>query len=309
MIWIDGQLRGCDATVSVFDRGFLYGDGLFETLPVYAGRPFLLDDHLARLMHGTQVLRMTNAPGIDDWRAAVSALLDAERPDCATLRLWISRGVNTGIGLGCGAATRPTWIAACLPARRYDARIYDEGMVLALSTREHALPSQSPTGTKHANYLASILAFDDAHNAGADEALLCNPRGNLCEGAFSNLFAVIDDVLVTPPLDLSGLSDPIVRYWRWYSNDYNGVQDDVLVVQVSNGGAWLTVETVGPTGPETSGGWFQHAFRVADFVLPSPRAGFCLMGACQDCWVVVAGLGRVRACATLAQHGMEVRRA
>jgi branched-chain amino acid aminotransferase len=201
MIWIDGQLRGCDATVSVFDRGFLYGDGLFETLPVYAGRPFLLDDHLARLMQGTQVLRMANAPAIDDWRAAVSALLDAERPDCATLRLWISRGVNTGIGLGCGAATRPTWIAACMPARRYDTRIYDEGMVLALSTREHAMPSQSPTGTKHANYLASILAFDDAQNAGADEALLCNPRGNLCEGAFSNLFAVIDDVLVTPPLD------------------------------------------------------------------------------------------------------------
>lgn len=201
MIWVDGQLRGCDATVSVFDRGFLYGDGLFETLPVYAGRPFLLDDHLARLVRGTQALRMANAPGIDDWRAAVSALLDAERPDCATLRLWISRGVNTGIGLGCSAATRPTWIAACMPARRYEARIHGEGMVLALSTREHAMPSQSPTDLKHANYLASILAFDDAQAMGADEALLCNPRGNVCEGAFSNVFAVLDGVLVTPPLD------------------------------------------------------------------------------------------------------------
>jgi choice-of-anchor B domain-containing protein len=74
--------------------------------------------------------------------------------------------------------------------------------------------------------------------------------------------------LVSPALDLSGLADPIVRYWRWYSNGSNGVQDDVLVVQVSNGGAWVTVETLGPTGPETAGGWFQHAFRVADLVQP-----------------------------------------
>ncbi len=201
MIWIDGQLRGCDATVSVFDRGLLYGDGLFETMPIYAGRPFLLDDHLARLMRGTQALRIANAPSLDDWRAAVSALLDAERPDCATLRLWITRGVNTGSGLACSAATRPTWIAACLPARRYDARVYGEGMVLALSAREHAMPSQLPTASKHANYLASILAFDDAQAAGADEALLCNPHGRVCEGAFSNLFAVLDGVLVTPPID------------------------------------------------------------------------------------------------------------
>jgi len=201
MIWIDGQLRGCDATVSVFDRGLLYGDGLFETMPIYAGRPFLLDDHLARLVRGTEALRIANAPGFDDWRAAVSTLLDAECPDNATLRLWITRGVNTGSGLACGAATKPTWIAACLPARRYAARVYDDGMVLALSAREHAMPSQLPTASKHANYLASILAFDDAQAAGADEALLCNPHGNVCEGAFSNLFAVLDGVLVTPPLD------------------------------------------------------------------------------------------------------------
>ena len=201
MIWIDGQLRGCDATVSVFDRGFLYGDGLFETLPIYAGRPFLLDDHLTRLMRGTEALRIVNAPSVEDWRAGVSALLDAERPDNATLRLWITRGVNTGSGLACGAATKPTWIAACLPARRYAARVHEEGLVLALSRREHAMPSQWPTASKHANYLASILACDDAQAVGADEALLCNPRGHLCEGAFSNLFAVIDGVLLTPPLD------------------------------------------------------------------------------------------------------------
>ncbi|HVS18792.1 MAG TPA: hypothetical protein VMT18_09360, partial [Planctomycetota bacterium] len=75
--------------------------------------------------------------------------------------------------------------------------------------------------------------------------------------------------LVSPALDLSALSEPYVSYWRWYSNNQNGVVDDVFVVQVSNGGAWATVETVGPTGAETGGGWFFHQFRVADFVTPN----------------------------------------
>lgn len=201
MIWLNGQLRDDGASVSIFDRGFLYGDGLFETMPVYLGKPFLLDDHLNRLMRGVQALRIANPPSIDAWRDAVEAVLHAERPDFATLRLCITRGVNTGTGLACSAATEPTWVVACLPARRYRAAQYDEGMVLALSGHVHAMPNQLPTMSKHANYLASILAFDDAHRAGADEALLCNPSGNLCEGAFSNLFAVLDGVLVTPPLE------------------------------------------------------------------------------------------------------------
>lgn len=201
MIWMNGRLCADDAAmVSVFDRGFLYGDGLFETLPIYAGTPFLLEAHLQRLVNGARALRFANAPDADDWHEAVSVLLAAERPHTATLRLWLSRGRGNG-GLGCASATHPTWIAACLPAREYAARIHGEGLVLAEAQGLHALPSHAPTAWKHANYIASILAIDDALARGADEAIVFTPEGNVSEAACSNLFFVIDGTLVTPPLD------------------------------------------------------------------------------------------------------------
>jgi choice-of-anchor B domain-containing protein len=75
--------------------------------------------------------------------------------------------------------------------------------------------------------------------------------------------------LKTAVHDLSGMSAPILGYWRWYVNDGNNAVDDSFRVEVSNGGAWATVELIGPGHPEASGGWFYHEFRVADFVTPN----------------------------------------
>ena len=74
-------------------------------------------------------------------------------------------------------------------------------------------------------------------------------------------------------LDLSSATDPVISYWRWYSNNQNGVVDDVFRVDVSNNGgsSWVSVEILGPNGPGTTGGWIEHAFRVADFVTPSSQ--------------------------------------
>lgn len=201
MICLNGQLVHDNAAmVSVFDRGFLYGDGLFETIPVYGGTPFLLDAHLQRLLDSAVALRFVSAPSLEQWKQAVSAVISADQIDCAILRLWMSRGTNTGTGLSCSAATTPTWVAACLPARRYPPHLYAKGAALFAVDRVHALPGQLPTASKHANYLASILAFDDAHANGADEALLRTPNGDVSEGAYSNLFFVVEDTLITPPL-------------------------------------------------------------------------------------------------------------
>jgi choice-of-anchor B domain-containing protein len=75
--------------------------------------------------------------------------------------------------------------------------------------------------------------------------------------------------LITPAYDLASMSEPYISYWRWYSNNEFGTPNDTFVVQVSNGGTWVTVETVGPTGAESSGGWYFHQFRVSDFVVPT----------------------------------------
>ncbi len=75
--------------------------------------------------------------------------------------------------------------------------------------------------------------------------------------------------VLSPLLDLTGLSLPVISYWRWYSNNANLVVDDTFLVEVSNGGAWVQVELLGPSGQETTGGWFFHQFSVADFVAPN----------------------------------------
>ena len=76
--------------------------------------------------------------------------------------------------------------------------------------------------------------------------------------------------LKSPVMDLSGSTDPIAGYWRWYSNDKGAdPQNDTFRVDINNGGAWVNVETVGPTGAEATGGWYYHEFRIADFVAPN----------------------------------------
>ena len=75
--------------------------------------------------------------------------------------------------------------------------------------------------------------------------------------------------LVSPFFNMSGLANPTVSYWRWYSNNGNGVVDDVFEIQISNGGPWVNVEVLGPSGPGTGGGWIYHQFKVADFVTPN----------------------------------------
>ena len=91
--------------------------------------------------------------------------------------------------------------------------------------------------------------------------------------------------LISPALDLSGEDDPSLGYWRWYSNDKGSSPGaDVFTVDVSNdgGSSWTNVETVGPTGPDTVGGWIYHNFRVADFVTPSADVRLRFIAADED---------------------------
>jgi hypothetical protein len=96
--------------------------------------------------------------------------------------------------------------------------------------------------------------------------------------------------LISPALDLSGRDDPALGYWRWYSNDKGSSPGaDVFTVDVSNdgGGSWTNVETVGPTGPDTVGGWIYHSFRVADFVTPTADVRLRFIAADEDSGSIV----------------------
>ncbi len=191
-----GIVRLAEAVVSIADRGFLYGDGLFETIRVRNGKCVRLDRHLARLAAGARVLEIEGIPDKTNLERAVAAVLDANRMQDARVRLTVTRGVSTGPGLSAGMAGPPTIVitASDLPSAEPEpARV-----IVSSIRRDEFSPLSS---IKSLNYLPGILALREARRAGADDAILLNTAGNVAEGTVGNLFLVKDERLITPSLD------------------------------------------------------------------------------------------------------------
>jgi len=176
--------------VSPLDHAIIVGDGVFETLKVVAGVPFALSRHLDRLRFSADGLGM---PQPDDrWvRDGVAAVLDAD-PNVGRLRITWSSGTGP---LGSSRGEGPgTLIVATSDASPWPTA---EAAHLCRWTRnEHG----ALTGLKTTSYAENVRALDAAHERGCGEALFRNTAGDLCEGTGTNLFLVVDDELVTPPL-------------------------------------------------------------------------------------------------------------
>lgn len=182
------------AVISVYDRGYLYGDGAFEVLRTYGGRTAWLDRHLARLARSTAMLRM---PPFDTRILAADvaqALTAAKAPD-AYIRIMVSRAEGK-LGLMIDPASRLTRVVLVEPLRPVAPELYDRG-ARAITIRV----SRPYASAKLLPYLTSILALDDARAAFADEAIFVDERGAVLEGATSNLFAVKNGHLITAPED------------------------------------------------------------------------------------------------------------
>lgn len=197
---IDGRFveRG-SATISVFDRGFLYGDSVFETTRTYGGVPFLLDDHMARLAWSAERIGLTLPLSPDELEAELSALAreaGASPANELSLRLMVTRGEGP-LGLDPREATGPRRVLFVQPVRPLPAAWYREGVpVVSFATYR---PSDAARGAKVGNYLESIVATAHARERGAHEALIVGHDGHVLEGTTSNLFVVRGGVLFTPP--------------------------------------------------------------------------------------------------------------
>jgi branched-chain amino acid aminotransferase len=177
LVSIDGVLMdAANATISVLDDGLLRGDGVFEVVRVYAGRPFALDEHLDRMARSAATLRL--ALDVDAICADVAALLAEGGSDDAQLRLVATRGGRR--------------IALLEPLR-----IFPE--TIALATITYA-PTRLLDGVKSLSYGANMLATRLAQEAGAEEALLVSPHGRVLEGPTTSFFYVLGGELCTPPL-------------------------------------------------------------------------------------------------------------
>jgi branched-chain amino acid aminotransferase len=210
VLWVDGrEVDPRGPHLSALDRGFTLADGLFETMRVYDGVVFRLDRHLARLAHGARRLDLTLPTGLEaQLAAALSAAVARGRAD-ASLRITVSRGVGapglappTGGAGAAGAAV--TLVIAVHPLPRFAPSLYSSGLsaILASGRRnERAMTA----GLKTLAYVDAIAALAEAQAAGADEALFLDTEGHLSEATASNLFAVLDGVLLTPPLSCAAL--------------------------------------------------------------------------------------------------------
>jgi 4-amino-4-deoxychorismate lyase len=192
-------VNGVPATrVSVFDRGFQYGDGLFETIAVYQGTPLMWEQHLARLRRGAERLGIP-APSPDVLAVEARRLcVGAQR---AVLKIILTRGSS---GRGYTAAPgEPTRILYVAPWPEYPAEFARTGVSLCVCETTLAR-NQRLAGIKHLNRLEQVLARAEWRTEFAD-GIMCDDSGGVIEGTMSNVFIVTDDVLRSPALASCGV--------------------------------------------------------------------------------------------------------
>ena len=210
VVSVNGRLQqAAEASVSIFDRGLLYGDGIFETFRIYDGRPFRVDDHLRRLQHSAHAIRLRLPHPAAWFRRQIGLLLHANRLSDAIVRLTVTRGVGP-TGLEPPPTVVPTIILFARPFAGYPASLYQRGLTVIIASMRRPPPVATVPHTKSLNYLGGILAKQEAVRRGADDALLLSMEGHVCEGTTSNLFFVRAGRLYTPS-PRTGLLEGITR--------------------------------------------------------------------------------------------------
>ena len=191
------------------DRGFLYGDGVFETLRSYQGKIFRLQDHITRLFGSAEAIALPVSYTPEEIKKILFQTLEANRLQEAYLRITVSRGIAPP-GLDIPRSPRPTVVVMARPVHTFQPSRDPGGISIALvRTRKPPAASLSPQ-IKSLNYLPNIIARAEAADAGAQEGILLNQEGFLCEGAVSNLFMVRSGQLLTPAPDC-GIFNGITR--------------------------------------------------------------------------------------------------
>lgn len=199
-IYLNGKLVDeKDAVVSVFDHGFLYGDGIFEGIRAYNGRVFRLKEHLDRLWASAKAINLEIPISKQEMETAVIDTLLANELNDAYIRLVVSRGVGD-LGLDPKKCTgKPSIVIIANKISLYPKDLYEKGgEVITASTRRTRSDCLSPN-VKSLNYLNNILAKMEATKSGVMEAIMLNTKGYVAECTGDNIFVVKNGVLYTPP--------------------------------------------------------------------------------------------------------------
>src|SRR3954464_4427433 len=200
MVNVDGRLAGeRDAVVSVFDHGFLFGEGVYEVMRTYRQRPFLFEPHMRRLRASAERIALPIPTTDIEIRERVAATIAAAQlPAEAYIRLLVTRGVGE-IGYDPANCPAPTIVIIVKPHVELPRAAYTDGVKIALVSVLRNHPESVNPLIKSNNLLNNALAMQEALKRGAAEALMKNHRGELAECAMSNIFLVKGGAVRTPP--------------------------------------------------------------------------------------------------------------
>jgi len=230
-VFIDGEfVPESKASISVFNHGILYGDGIFEGIRAYNGRVFKLTEHIDRLFDSAKMIKLNigcTKPQMED---AVLETLRVNKLNKAYIRLVVTRGNGT-LGLDPNNCKTPTIFIITKPMDP----IADPKGITAVTSSMRRMPiSVFSPNIKSLNYLSNVLVKMEATDRGADEGIFLDMNGNVCEGSAENIFMVKNDILITPPhiSSLNGITrQTIIDIAK---NDHMFLDSKIFAVEIRN---------------------------------------------------------------------------
>jgi len=205
LIYMNGEyVAPEDAKVSVFDHGFLYGDGIFEGIRAYSGNVFRLKEHIDRLYDSAKSIMLDIPMSKQQMSDLVVETVRKNNLHDAYIRLVISRGKGN-LSLDPSSCHQPMVIIIADKVKLFSKEMHEKGLtIVTVATRRNTPDALNPM-IKSLNYLNNILVKIEANLAGVSEALMLNAQGYVTEGSGDNLFIVKNGKLLTPPTYLGAL--------------------------------------------------------------------------------------------------------
>jgi branched-chain amino acid aminotransferase len=204
-VCLNGKLVERDnAAISVFDHGVLYGDGVFEGIRAYNGRVFKLDEHIDRLYNSAKIIMLDIPISKDEFKSLIVEVCKANGIVDGYIRPVVTRGAGT-LGLAPWRCSNPNFFIIADKIQLYPHEFYENGLPIATVATRRNIPEALSPIVKSLNYLNNIMAKIEAHNYGAEEAIMLNQDGFVAECTGDNIFVIQHEKLFTPPVSAGAL--------------------------------------------------------------------------------------------------------
>lgn len=204
-IYLNGEfVPKQDAKVSVYDHGYLYGDGVFEGIRIYEGNVFRLKEHLIRLYESAKSILLEIPYSIEELTEIIVETVNRNNLHSGYIRLVVSRGEGN-LGLDPSSCPKPNVVVIAEQLSLFPSELYEKGIeIVTVATRRNRSDVLNPQ-IKSLNYLNNILVKIEAKLAGVEEALMLNDQGYVAEGSGDNVFVIKGNKLITPPSSAGAL--------------------------------------------------------------------------------------------------------